>query len=57
MVLILMSIFFSLDTDGFVIPSLGIEEPDKNAPEVETSEPPPQVNCNLLSVDVESHLF
>ncbi|XVF77089.1 hypothetical protein PTKIN_Ptkin14bG0012000 [Pterospermum kingtungense] len=30
------------DTDGFVIPSLGIEEPDKNASEVETSEPPPQ---------------
>ena len=33
------------DTDGFVIPSLGIEEPDKNkadALEVETSNPPSQ---------------
>ncbi|XWS09678.1 hypothetical protein CRYUN_Cryun39dG0009500 [Craigia yunnanensis] len=34
--------FFSLDTDGFVIPSLGIEESDKtkvDALEVETSKP------------------
>ncbi|OMP04259.1 hypothetical protein COLO4_09820 [Corchorus olitorius] len=33
------------DTDGFVIPSLGIEEPDKkkaDATEVETSNPPSQ---------------
>ena len=51
-VLMLMSSFFMflLDTDGFVIPSLGIEESDKtkaDASEVETSKPPSQVNCNI----------
>ncbi|XP_021905815.1 uncharacterized protein LOC110820606 [Carica papaya] len=32
------------DTDGFVIPSLGIEDPDKgevDSPELESSKPPP----------------
>lgn len=39
---------FATDTDGFVIPSLGIEETDQtkvSSPEVEIHEPPPKV-CN-----------
>lgn len=40
---------FLLDTDGFVIPSLGIEDPDKgevDSPELESSKPPPsKVGC------------
>jgi hypothetical protein len=45
-------LLFALDTDGFVIPSLVIEDVDKtndDAPTVEASKPPsPKVSLQLI---------
>jgi hypothetical protein len=53
-------LLFALDTDGFVIPSLEIGDPDQgrlDASEVEASKPPsPKVSCKHPELLTEERL-